>query len=95
MIQAIKPTARENYDRAYKWEKDEENRFAQRLARMPAPRRRWDDKMEEAAGNVANFDNPAFNIIAGQTNYALLEIASETAAEQAVTAPQLDLFQKA
>ena len=80
MIQAIKPTARETYDRSSKWEKEEEARFAQRLSaashRPPMP--------EIPLASNANFENPTFNIITGKTNYALLEMASK---RQPVTLP--------
>lgn len=73
MIQAIKPTARETYDRSSKWDKEEEARFAQRLS---AASRRPPMPELDIASN-ANFENPAFNIMTGKTNYTLLEMASK------------------
>lgn len=86
MIQAIRPASREAYDQAYKWEKDEENRFAQRLQKAL----RYPDMPEQPLASNANFDNPAFNIIAGSTNYALRAMASD----RRLSAAQLELFDR-
>lgn len=86
MIQAIKPVAREAYDQAYKWEKDEESRFAQRLQKAA----RYPEMPEQPLASNANFDNPAFNIIAGPTNYALRSLASD----RRMNASQMELFER-
>ncbi len=88
MITSIRPTAREAYDQAYKWEKDEENRFAASLARAKP---RYPSMPELPMASNTSFDNPAFNIIAGETNYTLLNLASDRRME---SSPQLELFDR-
>jgi hypothetical protein len=85
MIQAIRPTAREAYDRGQKWDKEEDARFAQRLSAMS----RRPAMPEIPMASNANFDNPAFNILTGSTNYALHELADIRSHSR-----QLELFRE-
>jgi len=77
----INPTIRPltditGYDTRWGWDKNEkdtrESRFARRL-------RRASDKPanDETDKHAVSFDNPAFNILTGKTNFTVSEIASD------------------
>jgi len=101
MIPAIKPTARDTYDRGYSLEKDEDNVFANRLGAAASQRqnrrRRWNDiqaqQEKQVANSLYNFENPAFNIITGGTNYFLQELSSKM--DRQAHPEQLELFRQA
>lgn len=87
MIQAIKPVAREADNSFRHWDKQEDEVFAQKLANA---RRRMPDMPEIPLASNASFENPAFNILTGNTNYAIRDMASDRRSEVS----QMELFER-
>jgi hypothetical protein len=76
-IPTVKPlSAKPGYNSRWGWDKDEngESHFAKRLRRQTDPQ----DNQAPQSGHVKSFDNPAFNILTGSTNFIVSEIASKS-----------------
>lgn len=87
MIQAIKPVAREANNSFRHWDKQEDEVFSQKLAKA---RTRMPEMPEIPLASNASFENPAFNILTGNTNYIIRDMASDRRG----ASPQMEMFDR-
>lgn len=88
MINEIKPPAREHYDRGQQWEKENRKAIFERFLRVKPP---YPDMPEIPLASNASFENPTFNILTGNTNYVLRDMASD---RRGGNTPQMELFDR-
>lgn len=74
LINEIKATAKDSFQRNQEWDRHKREEIFQRYLRNNVE---YPPMPETPLASNASFEHPAFNILTGNTNYTLRDIASD------------------